>query len=465
MPTIHPEDPEYSVRLFSPEELKEAARSLARRPVGLNHETLINDAFTVDAQWNESTQAIEALLFLPTHFIDMIRAKEIDKVSVEYVWRSEKKTEKGTEFEGLIFDRIDLLYHLNAGDKGTEIRLIESKKRLLEGEIAIMNPQESEQKQKNIQDSIDDESLSFFKDELEEAATQFDKRLGEPLHADFQKVKSGMISQYGKDKGTQVFWAWVNKHGYDETKPLPKKTKKEAEVLLPSGLKVDKQVPEETNQMRNPVDDSSVIHQPPVSPAAPIPNVGTVGFIPEPNKGEPVIVGFKGESDKLSQSTPIGGNVMDIIDQDKSKQRTESATPPTPAPAPTDKPQPANTPQPAPVQQPSIEKPVQAPVPSTSTPTPVPAPAKDPTPPSVDKDKRIKELEEAVGRLQTNAQNTEKDKNKAISDATTKIRTELVEKLESKLPPTINTYLNATGQALATDIRKIVYELKESTEK
>src|SRR5207245_2775852 len=32
-----------------------------------------------------------------------------------------------------------------------------------------------------------------------------------------------MISQYGKEKGTSVYYAYVNKHGYDDTKPFPGK--------------------------------------------------------------------------------------------------------------------------------------------------------------------------------------------------------------------------------------------------
>jgi len=37
-----------------------------------------------------------------------------------------------------------------------------------------------------------------------------------------------MIKQYGEKKGTQVFYAWVNKHGYDETKPLGGQQRKES---------------------------------------------------------------------------------------------------------------------------------------------------------------------------------------------------------------------------------------------
>jgi len=42
-----------------------------------------------------------------------------------------------------------------------------------------------------------------------------------PLHADFQKVKNKFASEYGAEKGEEVFYAWMNKHGYDDTKPMP----------------------------------------------------------------------------------------------------------------------------------------------------------------------------------------------------------------------------------------------------
>lgn len=49
-----------------------------------------------------------------------------------------------------------------------------------------------------------------------------------PMHKDFRKILNNMIKQYGKEKGTQVFWAWVNKHGYDETKSLGSQQRKES---------------------------------------------------------------------------------------------------------------------------------------------------------------------------------------------------------------------------------------------
>jgi hypothetical protein len=44
-----------------------------------------------------------------------------------------------------------------------------------------------------------------------------------PLNADFQKVMDDMIKRYGPEKGKKMFYAWKNKHGYDDTKSFPGK--------------------------------------------------------------------------------------------------------------------------------------------------------------------------------------------------------------------------------------------------
>jgi len=137
-PTIHPDDPAYPIRLFTSAELQESAASLRRRPIGVNHihakfnpeAGLIKGAFTVDAQWNFSTQAVEALVFLPNMVMEMVREKKRNNEevewSVEYGWRDEHKTEAGTEFTGLCFYRIDMLEGFHGGDHFTSSSLIES---------------------------------------------------------------------------------------------------------------------------------------------------------------------------------------------------------------------------------------------------------------------------------------------------------------------------------------------------
>jgi len=44
-------------------------------------------------------------------------------------------------------------------------------------------------------------------------------QISEPLHPDFQRILANFIKQYGKEKGTRLFYAWVNKHNLDDTKP------------------------------------------------------------------------------------------------------------------------------------------------------------------------------------------------------------------------------------------------------
>lgn len=131
-PTNHLNDWDHSIRCFTEKELSERGASLALRPIGLNHikgeaGLIVLDsglaaltghktAFTVDAQYNKSTESLEALLFLPKMYIEMIRDGKITKPSVEFISRDEHKVGEKLYFEGITFYRIDLLYGLSAGD-------------------------------------------------------------------------------------------------------------------------------------------------------------------------------------------------------------------------------------------------------------------------------------------------------------------------------------------------------------
>lgn len=52
-----------------------------------------------------------------------------------------------------------------------------------------------------------------------------------PKHPEFQKIHSRFVKQYGKIKGDSLYFAWLNKHGHDDTKPFPMKSKKEFEAM------------------------------------------------------------------------------------------------------------------------------------------------------------------------------------------------------------------------------------------
>jgi len=44
-----------------------------------------------------------------------------------------------------------------------------------------------------------------------------------PRHEDFEKIYRNFIEQYGAEEGEQKYFAWLNEHDYDDTKPMPKK--------------------------------------------------------------------------------------------------------------------------------------------------------------------------------------------------------------------------------------------------
>ena len=192
-PTYHAEDPVYTRRIFDEEELKESARSLARRPIGVNHipEMVLPKPYQViDAQYNPETKSVEALLYLPDEYIQKIKEGKIKHVSVEYYWRDEERLPEGVKFKGLVFDRIDLLEGMNPGDKNTEIKLLESKKALMEGELEIMDEvklYESEAQQYSELPSLEEIMVTTF------------RKLGEPLgpYKDFDDC----VAKVKREKG------------------------------------------------------------------------------------------------------------------------------------------------------------------------------------------------------------------------------------------------------------------------
>lgn len=143
LPTVHPNDLKEgrsAVRIIKKNELFEAAKSLIGRPIGLNHQTYpIYGAYTLDTQWNELENQVEGLGYVPETFLNKIREGEIKKCSVEFHWRNEEETDKGTEYSGVWFPRIDLLLGEIPGDTGTSVSLFESIKRegIFVGEIKL----------------------------------------------------------------------------------------------------------------------------------------------------------------------------------------------------------------------------------------------------------------------------------------------------------------------------------------
>ncbi len=65
-----------------------------------------------------------------------------------------------------------------------------------------------------------------------------------PRHPDFERIYKRFVKQYGPKKGEDYYYAWINKKGYDDTKPFPGKggEKKELRCLV-RGLEI-KETPE-----------------------------------------------------------------------------------------------------------------------------------------------------------------------------------------------------------------------------
>lgn len=102
--------------------------------------------------------------------------------------------------------------------------------------------------------------------------------VSEPLHPDYQKTLSGMKSKYGDEKGTSVFYAWRNKHGLDDTKPMPKSLPSEAllDALEWNGggtADPNKAEPDTFNHLDGGPQDGATFHELPKAPQAMTPAV------------------------------------------------------------------------------------------------------------------------------------------------------------------------------------------------
>ena len=236
-PTFHKESVEYPVRLFTSDELLEASRSLAHRPIGINHLGIIEGAFTVDAQYNKSTGNTEALCFFPNLWIDKVRTLihegKQSIFSVKYSWRKENFTESGVEFIGLIFDQVDLLCGVNAGDKYTSAQLVESEVVIFNGSYTNRHALTEAEAEYIGADKIQQENYkpendeAFFKEcecdygKLAECDVKLyecmyvDKQLGEPFagYKDFAACKAA-----NKDKGNPDAYCGYIKHKVEDKK-------------------------------------------------------------------------------------------------------------------------------------------------------------------------------------------------------------------------------------------------------
>ena len=503
-PSIHPEDKEDPIRQFAIPELHEAARSLGRRFINMNHAARINieTAFTVDSQFNPTTEAVEALIYVPDYVRDMINRGEIKKASVEYVWRDIRKTEVGgSEFVGIIFDKIALLEEswlqangYNAGDSLSEIRKAEAsgsdKRGFLDAkmEAIVEVPPEQAMKQDQITQGMKDPDQGFpvkeehgkvvepntlslsgsqectvndqiGGDEFDmlpedvklEAMKYVDAHKGEPFagYKDFDACVAA-----NKDKGNPKAYCGYIKH------------KTEANGSTSGN---HQQKPEGTNVM--PIaPEGPVLNQTPVSNEKPVTNVASAGMVtdatgaayfgkveegnPHKNLDMPkapsnVIPAnnLAKEGTALSDSTPIAtSNEINVIGMDESKQKVEAVAPPVEPAKPVVDPPKVDPPKADPLIAPVITPPVE------DYKSKFEAVSKDLV--------KVKEheafLESACKKLSDNAKLTDNTTAEAVRKAKLEGKQEVLQKIKEVIPDD-----SQFGYNIQNSTRSLIYNIKK----
>jgi hypothetical protein len=464
-PTFHKEDKKFPVRLFTSDELFEAARSLAHRPVGLNHLGLIEKAFTVDAQFNKSTGNVEALLYFPDEWVGKVKTllnegKE-SIFSVEYTWRDEKYTAEGVEFIGLIFDKVDLLCGLNAGDKFTSAKLVESAIEI-SGRRACMESVGAELIQ---QEQITTEDLTagltFFK-ECEAA-----NRLGEPF-AGYQDFSACVAAN--KDKGDPDAYCGYIKHkteaGYAVKNPStgPEMADRNEEAVM--------DLPEKTNLLNNDP-QTPISNQDPSNVDKPVVNVASAGFVQdekgfvggEPAKGalDFTMAGNQNPAEPMgaaANAKECGALSPDNSNQDTYKkiESGKSMSESNPEIKPEDKKVvPKEEPKQEPVPDPKL---VEAEKKLSESAAKITALETE----KAALNTRVKELEPAFNKLQEAAKTYDSSIAKAEAKGRTEGKKEIISKVSKVIPSSGFFSDNHQGAArvLINDVKKVLYESENS---
>ena len=431
-PTFHKEDKRFPVRLFTTDELFEAARSLAHRPIGLNHLGLIAKAFTVDSQFNKSTNNVEALCYFPDEWIGKVRtllAEGKESIfSVEYTWRDERFTPEGVEFIGLIFDKVDLLCGLNAGDKFTSAKLVESAIQLSH-RVGLMESVGAELIQQE-QISQPAEGLTFFKkEECIECAECKGECLPECLE----------------------------KHREEVGKPVSSPS---TGPQMPSKSEGLPDMPEKTNILDG-SPQQPISNQDPPHTTEPIVNVASAGFVAD-DKG---FIGGEPSNTKPPvtlagiESNPVIDGLNDVLGPDKSNEDTYTKVESEKRMSEAEKPivtkpedKPADKPADKPVDQPDpklveAKKKLSESLATIST-----------------LEGRVKELEPVVNKLQENAKTYDSDKAKARKEGKAEGKQEVINKMKTVIPPTsfVSGNLQGSYRVLVNDLKKKVYESENS---
>ena len=409
--TYHKKDKPY-IRIYSKEELKEAARSLAHNHIDLNHDLKqkIPGAFVVDAQYNEGN--VECICYIPNmRVINELKTGEITSVSVEESVRELVETPQGTELHGILFTGLALMensflvaFRGHAGDKNTKIELIELTENLFDGmlcEVSEILVSETEL----------GEPFAGYTDFAACVAANKDK--GDP------EAYCGYIKHKVEDKPKK---AEVKEVSLGPTKPLDPDLKPldlTTECTPECKECKEVQLPEmPVNTMANIQDP--VLNLAPQNPLKPETNVVATGVIH--NKG------FGANA----TGTPEAGNPLKNL-----------GTPVVTAPA-IDASNPKKVEE-IPIDKKKMEEMVEAVVEKEN-----------------DK-KRIKELEEAVTRLQTT--NTEKDAKftKSVSEARKQGKDKALEPIKAVLESEkyMSTRYNYSAQVLVNKVKKAIRDAEE----
>ena len=470
-PTFHKEDKKFPVRLFTSDELFEAARSLAHRPVGLNHLGLIEKAFTVDAQFNKSTGNVEALLYFPDEWVGKVKTllnegKE-SIFSVEYTWRDERYTEAGVEFLGLIFDKVDLLCGLNAGDKFTSAKLVEAAIDISHRRACMESVGAELVQQEQITTEELTAGLTFFK-ECESA-----NRLGEPF-AGYQDFSACVAAN--KNKGDPNAYCGYIKHKTEAGKQVSNPSSGPQMASRGEGLP---DLPEKTNLLNNDP-QTPISNQDPPNIDKPVVNVASAGFVQdekgfvggEPAKGAPdfTMAGNQNPAEPMGvaanakEGNPVVENSK-VLQPDKSNEDTYTKIE-------SEKRMEAEKP----IEIKPEDKPVDKPVDKPADPTPDPkveyekklseSAAKITALESekVALDTRVKELEPVVNKLQEAAKTYDSEKAKAKAEGRVEGKKEVITKIKGVLPSTsfVSGNLQGAYRVLVNDVNKKLYESENS---
>lgn len=191
-------------RIYLPEELHEAARSLAFRPINGSHKKAIPDAYVIDAQYNKEQDQVETLCFIPSlEYIGKLKSGKINGFSVEEFVREEIDTPEGVLLKGITFTGLALVEEpYKPGDKGTSFELLKESGLFFRVESVL-----------SLEPSVLEESKKIGGKEMKK------KKLGEPFadYADWEACIADCRANHPEVKDCEA-WCGAIKAKVEEAK-------------------------------------------------------------------------------------------------------------------------------------------------------------------------------------------------------------------------------------------------------